>query len=353
MTIALNKNVPLQAGQPAKIIRLDHNENPLGASPLAIAAGQRALLESHRYPDSQGLALKKSLSKQLGVFPENITLGNGSEGLLELIVKVYLTPQNSAIIPNFCFTGITKIILNAGVQLKIAKNANSSITASTILDAIEDSTKIVFIVNPNNPIGNYINKLELTYLLNNLPQNILMVIDEAYGEYVEALDYPDTINLHLKYPNLIVTRTFSKLYGLAGLRLGYAISTLKIAESLKHSALPFSVNSIALAAAEAALADHEHIKSSRLLNIHGLSQLSQGLQNLGLYVIPSSTSFLCVDLKYPSLSIYQQLLQYGISVRTLHDYGLPNHLRISIGTEKQNKCFLTALKEILTNLKPL
>jgi histidinol-phosphate aminotransferase len=192
MTIASKKKPTIRVGNSAEIIKLDRNENPLGASPLAIAAGQQAMLCCHRYPDSEGVSLKKCLSKHLGVLPENITLGNGSESLLELIVKNNLGPLNSAVMPNFCFIGISKIIKNANVKLNIAKNSYSFISASSLLDVIEPMTKVVFIVNPNNPTGNYMNKLELIYLLDHLPNTILVVIDEAYAEYVEADDYPNT-----------------------------------------------------------------------------------------------------------------------------------------------------------------
>lgn len=347
MTISSKKNSIFKAEKPTEIIKLDLNENPLGASPLAIAAGQQAMLNCHRYPDSHGLSLKKSLSTKLRILPENITLGHGSESLLELIVKNALSPLNSAVIPNFCFTGIPEILKKANVRFKIAKNSYSNLSAVSLLEAIEPTTKIVFIVNPNNPTGNYMNKLELPYLLQHLPKNIVVVIDEAYAEYVETDDYPNSIQLLNRHPNLIILRTFSKFYGLAGLRLGYAISGLKIATSLNLSALPFSVNAVALAAAEASLKDQAHINSVLLLNRQERFKLSKGLQDLGLEILPSYTNFLCIDLKSPSLPIYQQLLLYGISTRPLHDYGLSSFLRVSIGTDKQNQSFLRILKKIL------
>jgi histidinol-phosphate aminotransferase len=352
MTISSKKNSTFNTEKPDEIIKLDLNENPLGASPLAIAAGQQAMLNCHRYPDSQGLSLKKSLSTHLGVLPKNITLGNGSENLLELIVKNALGPLDLAVIPNFCFTGISKILKKAKITVKIAKNSHSILSAVSLLEAIEPMTKIVFIVNPNNPTGNYMNKLELLYLLKHLPQNILVVLDEAYAEYVETDDYPNSIQLLTQYPNLIILRTFSKFYGLAGLRLGYAISRQKIAVSLSLSSLPFRVNAVALAAAEASLKDQDYINSARLLNRQGHSQLSKGLQNLGLEVLPSYTNFLCVDLKSPSWSIYQELLLCGISVRPLYDYGLSSFLRVSIGTDKQNQFFLSTLEKILVKSRP-
>jgi len=228
MTISSKKNSTFNSEKPAEVIKLDLNENPLGASPLAITAGQQAMLNCHRYPDSHGFSLKKSLSAHLGILPENITLGNGSESLLELIVKNTLGPLNSAVIQNFCFTGISKILKRANVTLKIAKNSHLYLSAVSLLEAIEPMTSIVFIVNPNNPTGNFMNKLELYYLLKHLPQNIFVVIDEAYAEYVETDDYPNSIQLLTQHPNLIILRTFSKIYGLAGLRLGYAISGLEI-----------------------------------------------------------------------------------------------------------------------------
>ncbi|MGC1854288.1 MAG: histidinol-phosphate transaminase [Candidatus Aquirickettsiella sp.] len=347
MTIYSKKNSIFNAEKPAEVIKLDLNENPLGASPFAIIAGQQAMLNCHRYPDSYGVSLKKSLSVHLSILPENITLGNGSESLLELIVKNTLGPLKSAVIPNFCFTSISKILKKANVTFKIAKNSHSYLSAESLLEAIQPMTRVVFIVNPNNPTGNYMNNLELLYLLKHLPQNILVVIDEAYAEYVETDDYPNSIQLLTQYPNLIILRTFSKIYGLAGLRLGYAISGMKIAASLHHSSLPFRINAVALAAAEASLKDQKHIISARLLNRQGYFQLSAGLQNLGLIVLPSYTNFLCIDLKSPSMPIHQQLLLSGISVRPLCDYGLSNFLRVSIGTTKQNQSFLSILEEIL------
>ncbi len=347
MTISSKKNSGFNGEKPAEIIKLDLNENPLGASPLAITAGQQAMLNCHRYPDNDGFSLKQSLSAHLCILTENITLGNGSESLLELIVKNILGPLNSAVIPNFCFTGISKILKKANIAVKIAKNSHSYLSAISLLEAIEPMTTVVFIVNPNNPTGNYMNKLELLYLLRHLPENIFVVLDEAYAEYVETDDYPNSIQLLKQFPNLIILRTFSKIYGLAGLRLGYAISETKIAISLNQSSLPFRVNAVALAAAEASLKDQEHINSARLLNRQGHFQLSKGLQNLGLKLFPSYTNFLCVDLKSPSWPIYQQLLLYGISVRPLNDYGLSSFLRVSIGTDKQNQSFLSALEKIL------
>ena len=348
MTISSTKSSVFDTKKTSEIIKLDLNENPLGASPFAIIAGQQAMINCHRYPKSYGLSLKKTLATHLGILADNITLGNGSDSLLELIVKTILEdPINSAVIPNFCFTGISKILKNANRMFKIAKNSHSNHSAISLLEVIDLSTKVVFVVNPNNPIGNYMNTLELEYLLKHLSENIFVVIDEAYAEYVETVDFPNTIRLLAHYPNLIILRTFSKFYGLAGLRLGYAVSGIKIATLLKHSSLPFNVNSVALAAAEASLKDQTHILSTRLLNKRGHSQLSKGLQRLGLEILPSHTNFICVDLKSPSWPIYQQLLLHGVSVRPLHDYGLSNFLRVSIGTAKQNKSFLNVLEKIL------
>jgi histidinol-phosphate aminotransferase len=334
-----------------KPIRLDRNENPLGPSPLAIKAAQQALLNCHRYPDHQVKALKKSLAIRFGVHPKTITLGNGSESLLELIGKIYLTPRNSAVLPNYSFTGIEKTVLNTGAQLKKATNTVESTTATQILAAVEPNTKVIFIVNPNNPTGTYINNIELNYLLDNLTADILIVIDEAYAEYIEALDYPQTIKLVQKHPNLIISRTFSKFYGLAGLRLGYTISHPEVANHLNCICLPFAVNSIALAAAQATLDDEEHMKFSRLLIQQGREQLNQGLKKLSLSVMPSHTNFVCVNLKQNSLPIYKKLIGYGIKVRPLHDYNLPQHLRISIGLQRQNQQLLEALDKILSTIR--
>lgn len=329
-------------------IRLDHNENPLGPSPLAIKAAQQALLNCHRYPADQGSALKISLATHLGISSDLITLGNGSEGLLELLAKTYLTRKNSAVLTNYSFIGIKNIIQQAGTPLRITENTYQETTPTQILAAIEPTTKIIFIVNPNNPTGTYINALDLNYLLEQLPSHILTVIDEAYAEYVEASDYPDTIKLLSTYPNLIISRTFSKFYGLAGLRVGYLVSHPQIAKHLNNLCLPFSVNSIALAAAQASLYDHEHMELSLAANQQGRKQLIQGLKNLSLTANSSHTNFLCVNLQENSLAIYKQLLSEDIYVRPLHDYGLPNHLRISIGLRNQNQLLLEALYKILS-----
>lgn len=347
MTITSKRNATFSAEKVAEIIKLNLNENPWGASPLAIAAGQQAMMNCHRYPDNYGFSLKKTLSTHLGILPENIALGNGSESLLELIVKITLGPLDSAVIPNFCFSGLLRILENANITLKIAKNSHSNMAAINLLEVLDSMTKIVFLVNPSNPTGSYMNELELFYLLNHLPKTILVVIDEAYAEYVEISDYPNSIQLLAKYPNLIILRTFSKIYGLAGLRLGYAISTPEIIASLNFSSLPFRINAVALATAEASLKDQEHINLTRLLNHQGYIQLAQGLRDLGIDVLPSCTNFICIDFKSPSWPIYQQLLLCGIYIRPLCDYGLPHFLRISIGTEKQNLSFLSALKKIL------
>lgn len=343
MTITFNK----KAAHCGESIKLDHNENPLGPSPLAIKAAQHALLNCHRYPDSQATLLKNNLATYLGVPPQTITLGNGAEDLLELVGKTYLTEKDSAIVPNYSFSGIARIIRNKGAELRVATNTPLRIQPTQILTAINSATKIVFIVNPNNPTGTYINHHDLSFLLENLPGHVLLVIDEAYVEYVDANNYPNTINLTEKYSNLIIIRTFSKFYGLAGLRLGYMISHADIIQQCGQQTLPYSVNSIAIAAAHAALRDQKHMHLSWLSNKEERAWLIQGLKNLALISLPSQTNFICVDLQKNSLPVYKQLLRHRIYVRPLHDYGLPNHLRISIGSKKQNHYLLGILRKIL------
>lgn len=346
LTTKLNKPY-LNKGKTGAI-RLDQNENPLGPSPFAMKVAQQALLSCHRYPAEQVQALKISLAAHLGIAPDAITLGNGSEGLLELVTKTYLTTKNSAVLKDYSFIGIKKIIQQTATQLIIAKNTYQDTSVTHILDAIKPNTKMIFIVNPNNPTGTYINALHLNDLLKRLPSHIISVIDEAYAEYVEADDYPNTIKLLSTYPNLIISRTFSKCYGLAGLRVGYLISHPKIAKHLNSLCLPFAVNSIALAAAEASLRDHAHLKLSLMTNAQNRIQLTQGLKNLSLTVLPSHTNFVCVNLKKSSLVVHKQLINQNIYTRPLHDYGLPNHLRVSIGLKDHNQLLLEALYKILT-----
>lgn len=354
---AVRETIPYQAGKPieevehelgiSNIIKLASNENPLGPSPKAIMAIANSLHELHLYPDAAYFRLRQSLSGYTGVAIDQITVGNGSENCLEILMKAYLDNSTNVIVDQYCFATIRILIKAYGSKEVLIPSANYRHNVTATLAKINIHTKMIVVVNPNNPTGTYIGEQDLVYLLDNVPANILVVVDEAYYEYaVNQPDYPDTVKLMIKYPNLIISRTFSKVYGLAGLRVGYLLSSLSVAQLLHRSRLPFNVNSCAVSGAIAAIADHEFLAATCKVNSEGLAQLSAGFSELGIKYIPSVANFITIDLEYPAGETYQQLLRAGIIVRPLVPYDLPNHLRITVGTYEQNRRLLIILGEI-------
>lgn len=349
--------IPYKPGKPIEeverelgisdVIKLASNENPLGPSPKALLAAQEALLKSHLYPDGGCYELKKALAKFLNVSEQHLTIGNGSENVLEIIVKAYLTANDSAVVSQYAFATIPILInaINAQLITVPAKAWGHDINA--MVAACEKNTRLIFVVNPNNPTGTYTTTKDFLYLLNSVPTDVLVIADEAYIEYIDQEDYPNTLQLLKQYPNLIISRTFSKIFGLAGLRVGYAISSPEIADILNRARLPFNANSIGQAAACAALMDHEHIERSIQVNQEGKLQLEAGLKKLKIDYIPSLGNFISIDMKTDGNAIYQTLLHQGIIVRPLVAYGMPNHLRITIGTFAQNERLLIALHKLI------
>ncbi len=354
---SISQLTPYQPGKPIaelerelgihSAIKLASNENPLGASQLAVEAGQQAMLDAHIYPDGGCFELKKTLADFLKIQAAQLTMGNGSENILELIVKSYLSCESSAVISQYAFLTIPLLIQSYGARIIQVPADNYRHDINAMIAAVDEKTRIIFIVNPNNPTGTYITQKEMLLLLKSIPAHILVVVDEAYYEYIQENDYPDMLALMATYPNLIVTRTFSKAYGLAGLRLGYAASSVEIADILNRARLPFNVNTPAACAAQAAILDQGHIKKSVELNVQGMVQLKAGLNALNLEYIPSLGNFIAVDVKQNALEIYQKLLHHGVIVRHLNAYGMTTHLRVTIGTLEQNKRFLTALSEVI------
>lgn len=348
---------PYQPGKPTEelerelgiknAIKLASNENLLGPSPHAIAAGKKVLEHSHIYPDGSCYVLRLSLAKLLKVAPEQLTLGNGSENVIELIVKSYLTRGDLAVTPQYAFMTIPLLIQAAGAINKVIPTQHFQYDLSALRQGIDGKTRLVFIINPNNPTGSYINKSALISLLDSIPPHTLVVLDEAYYEYMDLPDYPQTVALLNQYPNLIITRTFSKAYGLAGIRLGYAISSPEIADILNRARLPFNVNSVASAMAVAAIQDQAHLALVCQLTAQGLQQLKTGLQKLNIAFLPSVANFITLEIKNNALEVYQKLLRKGIIVRPLLPYKMPAHLRVTIGTQQQNALFLQALKEVM------
>ena len=278
-------------------IKLASNENALGPSPKAIHTAKAALLNSHIYPDAGCFELKKTLSKFLNVETNQLTIGNGSENILEIIVKSYLSPNDAAVFSEYAFITIPLLIKSYGGKTIQVPARDYGHDLKQMLLAITSETRIVFIVNPNNPTGTYTSDQELKHLLDSIPPHILVVIDEAYNEYIQNVDYPQTLALLKHYPNIIITRTFSKIYGLAAMRIGYAISSPDITDILNRARLPFNVNTIASLAARCALGDHDHIKRSLIMNKQGMEQLKEGFKKLAIDFIPSLGNFITIDVK--------------------------------------------------------
>lgn len=326
-------------------IKLASNENPLGTSPYVTEAIKHALNSAHIYPDGNCFELKNALSEFLQIEKNQLTIGNGSENLIELIVKSYLHKKDNAIISQYAFLTIPILLQSYGVQTTVIKAKNYGHDIDQIITAVSDNTRVIFIVNPNNPTGTYTKKDDLLRLLNTVPDNILVVVDEAYTEYISKSDYTTALNYINTYPNLIVLRTFSKVYGLAGLRVGYSVSSPEIADILNRSRLPFNVNSLAQIAACAALQDQDHVIKSVNLNCDGMKYLEKKLQNLQLDYIPSLGNFITINVG-DAVSVYNDLLYEGVIVRPLHAYQLPEFIRVTISTQTHNERFIEAMAKV-------
>lgn len=335
-------------------IKLASNENPLGPSPLAIKAASGVIDTVNYYPDGAGYKLSQALANKHNVDASWITLGNGSNDVLELISRAFLTSDRSAVFSEYSFAVypiVTQAIGAKSIVSKAYAKDHVDMPYGHDLDALYQSinktTRVVFIANPNNPTGTWLNVASLSDFLMKVPENVIVVLDEAYYEYMPSELQPDSNALLKQFDNLVLTRTFSKMYGLAGLRIGYSVSNPDVADLLNRVRQPFNANLIAQAAALASLSDLEHVEKSRELNSAGLLQLSNGFNELKLSHIPSIGNFITVDVAQSAASIYEALLREGVIVRPVANYNLVNHLRITVGTEKQNMRVLAALKKVL------
>jgi histidinol-phosphate aminotransferase len=331
-------------------IKLASNENPLGPPAQAIAAIQRDAARAHFYPDGSGYRLRQALATHLAVDADQVVLGNGSNDLLVLIAETFLTPRTEAVYSEFAFIVYKLAVQATGATARIAA-ANPPGGAqpyghdlAALRSLVTKLTRVVFIANPNNPTGTWLETAELRRFVDDLPAHVIVVLDEAYAEYASSADDSRTLDWLRDTPNLIITRTFSKIYALAGLRVGYAVCSPPIAELLNRIRQPFNVNLLGQAAALAALGDEAHVVRSRELNREGLAQLRAGLSQLGIGVAPSAGNFVFADLGRPAASYYEALLRAGVIVRPLANYGLPRHLRISVGLPEHNARFLDAMR---------
>lgn len=353
---------PYQPGKPVEelerelgisnIIKLASNENPLGSGVKAqLALSSTSNLS--RYPDGNAHDLKMALAGRHGVNTDQITIGNGSNEILELITRAITGPQHEVIISEHAFAVYSLVTQAVGAKAVVVPAKDWGHDLSAMQAAANENSRIMFVANPNNPTGTWQNIQSLRTLLESCPEQMVVVVDEAYFEYVDEDDYPNCIQWVNEFPNLLVTRTFSKAFGLAGLRIGYGISHRDIADLMNRVRQPFNVNSLALSAASAALGDIDHLQQSVSLNQAGMKQLTMAFDNMNLQYIPSVGNFICVDLQttgQSGIEMYKQLLHQGVIVRPIDNYGLPNHLRITIGLKQENEKFIQALESVLTGL---
>ncbi len=333
------------------IIKLASNENPLGPSARAMAAVEKSAHGITLYPDGSGYALKAKISARFGVDTTQLTLGNGSNDLLDMIARVFLGPGRRSVYSQYAFAVYpiaTQAVGAVAVEVPAKNYAHDLDRMADAAQAAAGGAAVIWLANPNNPTGTWFDRTAFEQFMARVPANTIVVLDEAYSEYADDPRYPNGLDYILRCSNLVVTRTFSKAYGLAALRVGYSISSSQIADLLNRVRQPFNVSSPALAAAEAVLDDEDYLARSVKINGDGLAQLSQGLAALGSTVIPSIGNFIMFDCGRAAAPVFQGLLRVGIIVRPLANYGLPDHLRVSIGTPEQNTRFLTALQQVLS-----
>jgi histidinol-phosphate aminotransferase len=327
----------------ASIVKLASNENPRGPSPRVRQAIADAAAGIMRYPDGNGFALKNALANRFAVAPNQVVLGNGSNDILELATQAFLRPGDEAVFAQYAFA-VYPLATQArgafGIEVPTREFGHD---LDAMRAAVTPRTRIVFVANPNNPTGTWLAAESMRSFLAAVPANVVVVLDEAYNEYLSAQRQVDTAAWIKDYPNLIVSRTFSKAYGLAGLRVGYGLMHANLADLLNRVRQPFNVSSIAQAAALAALADTDYVTESARLNRDGLAQLVQGLDALGVAYVPSHGNFVLIHVG-DAAAIYDRLLRQGVIVRPVTNYKLPEHLRVTVGLPDENARFLAALK---------
>ena len=326
-------------------IKLASNENPLGPSPKAVDAVSKALKNLHRYPDGGCYYLKEKLAKRLAVKPENLIIGNGSNEIIELVVKTFLRPGEEAVMGNPSFAVYPLVVPVAGGKPVLVPLKNLTHDLDAMADAITEKTKIVFIANPNNPTGTMNTKAQLDKFIGRLPDDIILVLDEAYYEFVTSKDFPNSFEYLKEGKNVVILRTFSKIYGLAGLRIGYGIAPEKLVFYMNKVRQPFNVNSLAQIAAMAAMDDEEHLKKSQKNNKEGLEYLFNELKAMGIEYVTTQANFFLIKVG-KGKEIYDALLRQGVIVRPMASYGLGEYIRVTVGTAEENKRFVEAIRKV-------
>jgi histidinol-phosphate aminotransferase len=346
---------PYQGGKPIEevqrelgisdIIKLASNENPLGPSPLAMDAIQGAAAQVNLYPDGNAYYLKQDLAAHWDVTPENLILGNGSNEVLQMVGETYISSDNEVVYSESAFIVYMLVAKIFGATSVVTPMRGYNQELEAMADAITERTKAVFVANPNNPTGTMVTSDETQRFMARVPDHVLVIFDEAYYEYVDRADYPQTLPYVHEGRNVLITRTFSKIYGLAGLRVGYGIAKPEIIKTMNRVRQPFNCNSIAQAAARAALKDTEHVRRSQEINASGKAYLYEALTQMGVEYVESEGNFLLVHFDRSGAEISDALLRKGVIVRPVTGYGFPNSARVTIGTPTQNERFIQALED--------
>lgn len=336
----------------ADCIKLASNENPLGPSPKAVEAITRALGKLHRYPDGSGYYLRRRLSDKFGLPFEGIVLGNGSNEIIELVIRAYLRPGDEVVLPAPSFLVYGLAVQTMGGQARAIPLRDFTIDLKATLAAVTPKTRIVFVNNPNNPTGTIVRKGEFEAFLAGLPQDVIVILDEAYIEFARDVDTPAGFEyVNRQGPYVAALRTFSKIYGLAGLRIGYGVMDPCIADYLNRVRQPFNTGTLAQVAALAALDDDEFVRKTLETTWSGLEHLYAGVQRLGLRHVPTQSNFFLIELPFEARRVFDALLRKGVIVRAMNAYGLDRHIRVNAGLPEENARFLRSLEEVLTELK--
>jgi histidinol-phosphate aminotransferase len=327
-------------------VKLASNENPLGPSPRALAVLRERLPELHLYPDGDCFYLKRALARKLGVEPDRLIFGNGSNEIIELAARTFMRPGDEAVMAEQAFLVYELIVQAVGGRRKTVPLKNFTHDLAAIADAVTPQTRLVFLANPNNPTGTIYHRRDWEAFLERISPDVLVIVDEAYFEYVEAVDYPNSLDYHARHPAILTLRTFSKLYGLAGLRIGYGIGAKDVIALMQRVRQPFNVNAPAQWAALAALDDTEHVQRSLGINRQGVKYLEAEFTRLGLSYVPTQANFILVSVGNGP-EVFQRLLQQGVIVRPMVGYKFPEHVRITVGTMAENQKLIGALERII------
>jgi histidinol-phosphate aminotransferase len=330
-----------------QVVKLASNENPLGASPKALSILAGLENDLHLYPDGNGTKLKEEIANHEGVLFDNIIIGNGSNEILELAARAFLNPNTSSVASKHAFAVYKIVTQSAGASLIEVPTCNWAHDLKSFEDYLDSNTRVIFIANPNNPTGTYNSHEEVHSLLKKVPSSVLVVLDCAYFEYVTKEDYVKPLDLLNEFDNLLITKTFSKIHGLASIRVGYGIANPSLIEVLNRIRQPFNVNTIAQAMACVAINDHAHIKQSIELNSQQYEFVFDKLSKLGLECIPSVGNFITFKGNFIGQEMFNNLMQKGVIVRSVDLYDMKDFIRVTIGTEAENLKFLSALEELL------